>query len=215
MKFGVSPSHRNSLGYVIAEQRSHAMIVWGNRLDGRRVHIDDAQRGGAEGLICECKSPLVAKKGDEIAHHFAHKAGTERVCEIAIKSALTNFLSDTLLVAGKVELPLTGKLKGFAKVLAVSILDIGSIPAVLIDAQKDRRVLLVPMVKRTNLDGPKAWGTEQRVSTMVIDLRNVRNRPDEDIQIGVISQAPREWIFRNNDRDDITPKEIMRRLFGL
>ncbi|MAF57634.1 MAG: hypothetical protein CMK03_06875, partial [Ponticaulis sp.] len=71
------PVHRNSLGFVVSDSGqgrwdSGAKIVWGLREGGTRVSIDDAKRGGAEHLKCECGADLVARKGETNTHHFAH-----------------------------------------------------------------------------------------------------------------------------------------------
>src|SRR5262245_27287134 len=44
--------------------------------DGRDnlIHISEAERGDACGLFCPfCRGPLTARKGDIVAHHFAHR----------------------------------------------------------------------------------------------------------------------------------------------
>jgi len=55
--------------------------------DGHTVHVDEV----ANGLACESRCPscgdrLIAKHGNEIAHHFAHESGAE--CARASESAL-------------------------------------------------------------------------------------------------------------------------------
>ena len=49
------------------------LIPYGLNADGRIVHVDDVPRGKACGARCaSCDSDLVAKKGKERIHHFAH-----------------------------------------------------------------------------------------------------------------------------------------------
>lgn len=51
-------------------------------VDGRIVHIDDVPRGKACGARCaSCDSELVAKKGGERIHHFAHYHANGHGCE--------------------------------------------------------------------------------------------------------------------------------------
>ena len=51
-------------------------------VDGRIVHVDDVQRGKACGARCAgCDSELVAKKGEERIHHFAHYQANGHECE--------------------------------------------------------------------------------------------------------------------------------------
>lgn len=50
-------------------------ITYGLTKDGEPVHISKAQRGLCS-LVCPgCKKPLIAKKGEEVGHHFAHEDG--------------------------------------------------------------------------------------------------------------------------------------------
>ena len=45
---------------------------------GRAVHITEAARGSACGLVCPgCMAALTAKKGDKTQHHFAHDGAAE------------------------------------------------------------------------------------------------------------------------------------------
>ncbi len=56
--------------------------------NGNIVKIEDAVKGLACGCFCPgCKQPLVAKKGDNNAHHFAHKSQSF-TCEHGYQSAL-------------------------------------------------------------------------------------------------------------------------------
>src|SRR5262245_17522684 len=103
------PQHRNSLGYVITNRApvsdDRAMIVWGRRADGERVFIEDAVRGGAEGLRCACGSLLIARKGEIRAHHFAHEARSAAICRTSQLAALVEFSTMVLDGAKWVQLP--------------------------------------------------------------------------------------------------------------
>ena len=56
--------------------------------DGNIVKIEDAIKGLACGCFCPgCKQPLVAKKGEKNAYHFAHKSQSF-TCEHGYQSAL-------------------------------------------------------------------------------------------------------------------------------
>lgn len=42
--------------------------------DGRLIHISEVESGGGHGGICPaCESPLIARKGMKMRHHFAHR----------------------------------------------------------------------------------------------------------------------------------------------
>jgi hypothetical protein len=63
---------------------------------------------------------LVVKKEQIREHHFAHKAGDVRHCDAAASAAIANFISDTLLVAPQVNLPVTEGTQSRAQAFAVS-----------------------------------------------------------------------------------------------
>ena len=45
------------------------------------VHVSDVDRGLACKCICnDCDKPLIARKGDERAHHFAHQGDQNSTC---------------------------------------------------------------------------------------------------------------------------------------
>lgn len=57
-------------------------IPYGLDSEGLIVHVDDVPRGIACGARCaSCDSKLVAKKGDEVIHHFAHYQANCHGCE--------------------------------------------------------------------------------------------------------------------------------------
>lgn len=67
--------------------------------DGQLTHIADVSSGKACGCLCpSCNAPLVAKKGPEIAHHFAHASGAD--CGYAVETALHIAAKDAIVRAG-------------------------------------------------------------------------------------------------------------------
>lgn len=207
--------HLNSLGYVIGGKQSRALIAWGYDPSGRRIAIDDADRGGSQGLRCECKSLLVARKGEIREHHFAHKAGDVRYCEAAAKAALSTFIAHALLDARQVALPMTRGLTGHAHVHAVTDIEVEGFLAHLIDAQRDRKLLVYTRLKRGKFDALEGWCRRHSISGMVLDLTTHRNRTDDEIRVAIAELAPREWIYRSTHNDRQAAKRIVRRLYGL
>ena len=64
-------------------QTSIAKIAWARNEDGELVHVSSVPRGAA----CNCKCPkydelLLARKGVERTHHFAHKPDVTCVCAL-------------------------------------------------------------------------------------------------------------------------------------
>lgn len=65
--------------------------------DGNTVYIKDALRGSACNCFCPgCKQPLEARKGNERAHHFAHKSNGIN-CEHGFQSALHYMAKDLFM----------------------------------------------------------------------------------------------------------------------
>ena len=65
--------------------------------DGNTVYIKDALRGAACNCFCPgCKQPLEARKGNERAHHFAHKNNGIN-CEHGFQSALHYMAKDLFM----------------------------------------------------------------------------------------------------------------------
>lgn len=207
--------HLNSLGFAVGGKQSRALIAWGYDANGMRISIRDAKRGGSQGLRCDCKTPLVAKKGDIREHHFAHKAGDVRHCETAAAAAMVNFISNTLLDAGHVALPVTAGILSRAEVLAVSTVIVAGHTLHVIDAQQDRRLAIFTRVRRQNVETLEDWCRRNDVSGMVIDLSRFRNKADDEIRWAIERSAPRKWLFRSSHNDHQASPRFLRRLFGL
>lgn len=63
------------------------MFVYGLNDEGEHVHIMDAPKGNAGKLTClYCQGKLSAKKGDVVAHHFAHQKGQGETCRGSSKA---------------------------------------------------------------------------------------------------------------------------------
>lgn len=72
--------------------------------DNVLVHISAAARGLACGCVCSaCGDKLVARKGDDRCHHFAHQSGKE--CATAVETALHRAAKEILLDCRKMMLP--------------------------------------------------------------------------------------------------------------
>lgn len=55
--------------------------------DGRLVHISEVERGLKCGCLCpSCSHQLVARKGEQVVHHFAHHKGED--CQKSVETAL-------------------------------------------------------------------------------------------------------------------------------
>lgn len=73
-------------------------------LDGQLVTINDVSSGLACGCLCpSCKQPLVARKGRQNVHHFAHSVKTD--CKGSLESALHVKAKDVFLKHKHIILP--------------------------------------------------------------------------------------------------------------
>lgn len=82
---------------------SHKRMIYAVK-GGQPIHIDDVERGLACGCFCPaCGERLIARKGEKMMHHFAHRSGTE--CEKGYETSLHLAAKDILLRAGRMILP--------------------------------------------------------------------------------------------------------------
>jgi len=83
---------------------SGPQILYGVR-DGELIHVDDADRGQACNCICyECGRPLVAKKGEILAHFFAHEAA-EVNCNPTPESLVHRYAKEQVAKMDRLRLP--------------------------------------------------------------------------------------------------------------
>lgn len=72
--------------------------------DGDTVHVSEVQRGAACGCVCPgCGKPLVARKGAEVEHHFAHADGEE--CRHGYRNSLYLAFRRAAAELGRIRLP--------------------------------------------------------------------------------------------------------------
>lgn len=226
--------HRNSLGYTIG-QDGDAQIVWGFDSAGNRVGIEEAERGGTQGLICSCGVKLVAKKGEELAHHFAHASGYAKHCEEATKAAAETFIKATLSNAGTLLLP--NAIRGCTNKVTILSVEDGSFfefPIHLVSIPKGAKLRVVSRLKMKSSKRIAEQSRTQGISTFAIDLFMYRNQPDHTVARAIVAFAPRKWLFlpsgqqsenhiaSSNMRSargeqpihqNLSNKEVMRRLF--
>jgi hypothetical protein len=76
-------------------------------IDGEIRFVGDVPRGAACACFCpECRSPLVARLGDEREWHFAHEGGQERPeCEVGAANMLRRLAIEHLRARPKLEFP--------------------------------------------------------------------------------------------------------------
>ncbi|NVD45093.1 hypothetical protein [Qipengyuania atrilutea] len=215
------PKHLNSLGYVVtgsATERSsaQAMIAWGEKENGALVHIDDAAPGLADGLICACGAPLVARKGSVRTNHFAHKAGTVEACEQAQLRALSRFARRTLLEVGKLTLPSIQGRRLTTTVDEIREEIIGRCAGLWVTTVKGEKrgeIAVLFFVKRGQKSAFEVQFRALQKSAMVIDLTAFRNCRDPEIAFAIATAEDSDWIYNArhpNWRERSGPRSIFR-----
>ncbi|MCT2401836.1 hypothetical protein [Novosphingobium mangrovi (ex Huang et al. 2023)] len=201
------PKHRNSLGYVIMQRgigvgAEDAMIVWGIKPDGTRLFIDEARRGRADHLRCECGADLIARKGDVRAHHFAHASGAAQCCKEAHLHALSKFAADALKRLSKVRIPrIPGKpeITGLADAIPEVFGDFGGVRIVRGSGDVRRELCILLAIKRAKCPPGKERFEQAGISAMVVDLSQFRNSPDGRIADAIAFAADRSWLYNSRN----------------
>ncbi len=195
--------HRNSLGFVVSDSGqsrgdSGAKIVWGRREDGTRVSIEDAKRGGAEHLKCECGADLVARKGETNTHHFAHASGGAQACRQAQLAAMCSFAVGALSGKADVRLPdVDGRTRsiGFDTVIGEVFGELAGVRAAASKIKSRREVAIVFMLKHRQPLPDVAESKASGLSVIAINLAPHRNLTDEQIATAIRSGASRRWLY--------------------
>jgi hypothetical protein len=125
-------------------------LTFGLRGD-QLLHISEVERGLGCDCVCPaCKHPLVARKGTEKAHHFAHYKADE--CATAVETALHIAAKNLLEAEGRI-----------------------TIPAVYLEFYSNKEPWLIQPSGEINFD---RVSLEQRLGTIVPDVTIVvKNRP--------------------------------------
>jgi hypothetical protein len=196
--------HRNALGYVIcadAARLGTPSIVWGKRSDGGRVFIDQADRGAAQGLRCECGSELVAKKGNIKAWHFAHRATGLSRCAIAFAQALGQFAAGVIRKGG-IWVPTWNSSCGPYNWQPDEITFKPVAGGVLLRTAKAVRHLDIYVVSgEVDLHGYLPVQIAADVSALSVVLGDVRNSGDDILAQGIRSECKRTWLFNRLGSD--------------
>lgn len=201
------------LGQLFACMEQGGALV-AEAADGQLLHINDVPSGLACNCICPgCGKPMVAKKGDLQAHHFAHHAQQDgRSCASAGESALHKFAKRVLDERLEIALP------------AMVVADHGDREVVV---QADRRTfdgailetkdgLIVPDVvlllrdRRLIVEFKVTHSCDEQkidriramnVGAIEIDLSQYRDHMLSEIGGQILYDAPRIWLHNPRERD--------------
>jgi hypothetical protein len=186
---------------------SSADLVYGVKRNGKMAHISEVNSG----LACECVCPacgdtLVAKKGDELTHHFAHDAGAS--CHNAPETALHRLAKEIVEEARKLWLPAAIAADGdISRVVhrareisfTRTIRESRHLQSVVPDlfAELDGHLLLIEIYVTHRCDAAKiAELREKGIATVEIDLSKMaRTASREEVKQAVLVDAERQWVY--------------------
>lgn len=194
-----------SLGELFDCGRNGISVIAENE-HGKLVSIHDVPSG----LACNCKCPgcdrrMIARKGKELIHHFAHRGITGVTCASAGESALHKFAKEVLNEHLKIGLPaLTVTEAGEVEVVVVerpftfdaATLEqrTGKIVPDVILVKGDRQLMIEFMV--THACGPEKvqFIRTLDIGAIEIDLSAYRNLKLEEVVEKILFQADRKWL---------------------
>ncbi|MCV9938225.1 hypothetical protein OIU35_17880 [Boseaceae bacterium BT-24-1] len=194
-----------SLGELFDCGRYGTSVVAENE-HGKLVSIHDVPSG----LACTCKCPgcdrrMVARKGKELAHHFAHHGIVGVTCASAGESALHKFAKEVLDQRLQIGLPaLTVTEAGEAEVIVrerpfkfdAATLEqrTGKIVPDVILVKGDRQLMIEFMV--THACGPEKieFIRTLDIGAIEIDLSAYRNVKLGELVEKILFQADRKWL---------------------
>ncbi len=196
-------------------------LAFGQRWDGKIIHISDAERGGACGCVCPgCGRKLVAHKSDRVRHHFAHAPLTEEEksqgvapnCAHGRMTALHAYAQQLLNEKKKVVLPPVEtsigsrqkKLRG-AESLAFNSaqlekMDGETVPDVILYLGRHRMHVEIFVTHRC---GPEkvAKLIAADISAIEIDLSGLpRDVPLTALDEAILKLAPRHWLHNRHEK---------------
>lgn len=188
-------ARRNSLGLVVREDDLHAVgqpsIVWGRQADGSRIFIVSAERGGRQGLKCECGSLLVAKQGEVKAWHFAHGVDGASHCDLAFGHALGEFTRSRLL-GRELIVPAEVAYAWRPQEITYRLVEGG----VVLHCREGTKALDVYVTRRKlRMERYIAEQRARDTSAMCIVLGKLLHCEDDRIADGIAAAASRSWIY--------------------
>ena len=185
-------------------------LIFALNNDGEIVSIDDVESGLSCNCICPaCGEPLVAKKGKDMMHHFAHYSGHS--CEYGYESSLHLAAKDILSKVDKIvvpdlylEIPKSDKPRQLifkSKVIKIDKVEMekqeGSIvPDIVVYSGKNKLFIEIFVSHKVN-DEKLVKIKEENISTIEIDLSKRENDIDykELSEILLIKTEEKKWVY--------------------
>jgi hypothetical protein len=185
-----------------------ARLIFGRRPDGSVVRVEHVSRGLACDCICpavDCAQPLIASKGEKVAHHFRHASGAEG-CRSGAETNAHIWAKQVLEQEQAIWLP---EIQGTARGVTVTThprqrfqfdgvrLETRRgeiVPDVVLS--KGTRELIVEVHVTHACDTAKITKLEAAgTSALEVDLRAYRTCEDEaQVREAMLVTAPRRWL---------------------
>lgn len=202
--------------YVPADHAAQAadrgLVPFGEMPDGRLVGIEDVPRGLACGAVCpECRSILVARKGEIKLHHFAHHASLDcsggfetavhRMAKQIVSDRLCLNLPDVIARAGSDARRLYGTTLQRFDAVELEVWMDGIRPDA-VGVRGDKQVAIEFFVSHRCDPEKLQVFANRRLAAVEIDLSAVgRNVNLDELQGLVTRRAPRQWLYNPKAAD--------------
>ena len=193
---------------IIAKpESSTADLVYGENENGIMVHVSEVFSGLACNCRCaKCGKPLIAKKGNQLAHHFAHDASAS--CHNAPETALHRLAKQIIKDHLSIQLPevkathgdqsrfihnaqhrkfdrATPEARHLNKVVPDLFVELGN-----------HKLLIEIFVTHSCDDVKLAELRTQGIATVEIDLsKTARDSSRDEVERAVILEANRYWVY--------------------
>lgn len=196
------PDHSPFAGFGVG-------LAFGLRSDGSIVGIDKVASGKACDCVCPaCGEDLVAKKGERITDHFAHKASGAGGCGLGAETNAHLWAKAVLEELKQIHLPaIEGRVgdrkhqthRGRSYAFADAVLEkrLGEIVPDVVLVTADGRRLIVEVLVTHACDAEKiAKIRAGAVSAIEVDLSAYRTQGSEAaVRNALLRTAPRTWLF--------------------
>jgi hypothetical protein len=184
-----------------------ADLVYAAKADGKIAHVSEVVSGLACGCCCPaCGMAVIAKKGQELTHHFSHEAQSScrgaaetalhRLAKEIVEEALRLWLPEVKAACGKEThiLHKAGEVRFTrAQSEAHHLSDI--IPDLFVE-RGERRLLVEICVTHACDEAKVAELRAKGIATVEIDLSGVpRDASRSDVKSAVLRAAPRDWVY--------------------
>lgn len=181
-------------------------IAFGQLVDGRIVSVHEVERGAACGCVClTCGAPLIARKGEVIAHHFAHASDTSCEGETALHKLAKSVLESEKWIEvppcstrlGNIWTPVHDSFEWKAERAMPEAFMQGFRPDVLLLAE-DRLLVVEFKVTHPVPDEKIKLLIAGNFDSIEVDLAPFRSLTSvEDVKNAVLRGAKRYWLHSN------------------